>query len=283
MKDIALALASGGARGLAHIGVIEALEERGYSIVAIAGTSMGAVVGGIYAAGNLPAFKEWMLNLDQNKVYNLIDLTLSAQGFIKGDRVFQEIKSFCGTPNIEQLRIPFTAVAADVTNKEKVIFQTGDLFHAIRASVAIPSMLTPVKEGQRLLVDGGVMDPIPLSSLPNLKNTLTMAVDLNADLPPQFTPHTKPSAQLSGWNRLLDRALNSIGKENGMSVFDLVNHSFDLMQQTLSEHILDKHKPDLLVRLSKRNCETFAFHLTAELIDVGRRLTFETLDQFENS
>ena len=278
---IALALASGGARGLAHIGVIEALEERGYPIRALAGTSMGAVVGGIYAAGNLPAFKDWLLHLDHNKVYDLVDLTLSAQGFVKGDRVFAEIKKFCGNPAMEDLRIPFVAIAADVKSKEKVILSSGNLFQALRASVAIPSVLTPVEHNGHILVDGGVVDPIPLSSLPPSDATLTCAVDLNANLPAQLEAPSKPSTDLTGWNKLMNMALEKSTSRGSMSLFDLVNNSFDLMQQTLSEYQVEKHKPDLLIRVSKTTAPTFAFHQARALIDLGHRLTHETIDSFE--
>ena len=280
---IALALASGGARGLAHIGVIEALEERGYAIRAIAGTSMGAVVGGIYAAGNLPQFKDWMLRLDENKVYDLIDLTLSAQGFVKGDRVFNEIKKFCGNPTLEDLHIPFVAVAADVKSLQKVEITSGDLFTALRASVAIPSVLTPLERNNQILVDGGVVDPIPLASLPASDASLVCAVDLNANVPSQLKAPEKPSNGLSGWNKLMRLALEKTNPRGSMSLFDLVNHSFDLMQQTLSAHLVEKYHPDLLVQVSKTSATTFAFHQARELIDLGHRLTHETLDTFEKN
>ena len=144
-QKVALVLSGGGARGIAHIGVIEALEEQEFEISSVAGTSMGALIGGIYALGKLEVYKDWLCTLDKMKVFALIDFTLSGQGFIKGDKVFHKMRELIADANIEDLKIPYTAVAADILNKKEVVFTKGSVLDAIRASIAIPTVFTPVK------------------------------------------------------------------------------------------------------------------------------------------
>ncbi len=151
-----MVLSGGGARGIAHIGVVEELEKRGFEIRSIAGTSMGALVGGIYAVGKLQEFKNWLYTLDKLDVFKLIDFTLSSQGLIKGDRVFKKMKEFIPDKNIEDLKIHYAATATDIINNKEVVFNQGSIYDAIRASVAIPTVITPVKQDDTLLVDGGV-------------------------------------------------------------------------------------------------------------------------------
>ena len=180
---VTLVLSGGGARGIAHIGVIEELEKRGYEIVSVAGTSMGALVGGVYADGAIVPFRDWMLTLDRRKVLSLVDFTLSRQGMIKGDRVFNKMKDFIPDTLIENLRIPYAAVAVDLINKKEVVFTEGSLFDAIRASVSIPSVLTPVKTKNGLLVDGGVMNNIPINHAKRIPGDMLVVVNVNASVP----------------------------------------------------------------------------------------------------
>ena len=154
-KRVALVLGSGGARGYAHIGVIEEIEKRGYEIACIAGCSMGAVVGGIYAAGKLQDYRNWIESLDYLDVLRLVDVSFRL-GAIRGEKVFGQIRKIVGEINIEDLRIPYTAVATDLTNQQEIWFQEGCLHQAMRASAAIPSLFTPVMQGNRMLVDGGL-------------------------------------------------------------------------------------------------------------------------------
>ncbi|NLA01674.1 alpha/beta hydrolase [Rhodococcus hoagii] len=178
-KRVALVLGSGGARGYAHIGVIEEIERRGYEIACIAGCSMGAVVGGIYAAGKLDEYKRWIESLDYLDVLRLVDVSFSL-GAIRGDKVFGQIRKIVGDINIEQLRIPYTAVAADLTNQQEIWFQEGCLHQAMRASAAIPSLFTPVVQGNRMLVDGGILNPLPIVPVVSSHCDLIIAVNLNA-------------------------------------------------------------------------------------------------------
>ena len=178
-KRIALVLGSGGARGYAHIGVIEELERRGYDIACVAGCSMGAVVGGIYAAGKLDQYRDWIQSLDYLDVLRLVDVSFRL-GAIRGEKVFGQIRNIVGEINIEDLRIPYTAVATDLTHQQEIWFQEGCLHQAMRASAAIPSLFTPVMQGNRMLVDGGLLNPLPIVPVVSSHCDLIIAVNLNS-------------------------------------------------------------------------------------------------------
>ncbi|HAQ88260.1 MAG TPA: alpha/beta hydrolase [Pseudomonas sp.] len=179
-NKVALVLGSGGARGYAHIGVIEELETRGYEITCVAGCSMGAVVGGIYAAGKLGEYREWIESLDYFDMLRLVDPSFSL-GAIRGEKIFGRIREMLGSVNIEDLPIPFTAVAADLTNQQEIWFQEGNLELAMRASAAIPSLFTPVMQGNRMLVDGGILNPLPIVPVVSSHSDIIIAVNLNAN------------------------------------------------------------------------------------------------------
>lgn len=207
-KRVALVLGSGGARGYAHIGVIEEIERRGYEIACIAGCSMGAVVGGIYAAGKLEQYKRWIESLDYLDVLRLVDVSFSL-GAIRGDKVFGQIRKIVGDINIEQLRIPYTAVAADLTNQQEIWFQEGCLHQAMRASAAIPSLFTPVVQGNRMLVDGGILNPLPIVPVVSSHCDLIIAVNLNATNQKQYQLPVieRPAA----FKMRFDALINSLG------------------------------------------------------------------------
>lgn len=178
-QSVALVLGSGGARGYAHIGAIAEIERRGYEIRCIAGCSMGAVVGGIYAAGGLDAYREWVTGLDYLDVLRLLDIGFGNLGAIRGERIFGRIREILGEVRIEELPIAFTAVATDLTNQQEVWFQEGCLHEAMRASAAIPSLFTPLRQGNRVLVDGGLLNPLPIVPVVSSHCDLIMAVNLN--------------------------------------------------------------------------------------------------------
>lgn len=176
---VALALGSGGARGYAHIGVLQVLAERGYEVVTIAGTSMGALVGGVAAAGRLEEYTEWALTLTQPKVLRLLDPTISGGGALRAERVIDRVDAILGGMRIEDCPIPFTAVATDLTHQREVWFQRGPVHTAIRASIAIPTVITPVVVDGRVLVDGGLMNPVPLEPTAATMSDITIAVSLS--------------------------------------------------------------------------------------------------------
>ncbi len=179
MKNVALALASGGPRGFAYIGAIEMLQERGYRITSVAGTSAGALVGGIFAAGGMEPFKEWLFGLDTMKVMTLIDFTVSRNYLVKGDKVMDAIRKRVPEVNIEDLSIPFSAVATDLHTGEEVVFREGPLFEAIRASISIPSMFRPVRWKGRTLVDGGMVNTFPLNRVERTPGDILVGFNVN--------------------------------------------------------------------------------------------------------
>lgn len=178
-QDVALVLSSGGPRGFAYIGAIEELERRGYNITSIAGTSMGSLIGGIYATGKLDELKEWLFNLNAWKVFGLMDLSLSKNHIVKGDKIIAAIKEIVPDMDIRDLKIPFRAVAADLYTGEEIVFSEGNLFDAIRASISIPSLFRPVKQGLRTLVDGGIVNSLPINRVGRNGQDILVAFDVN--------------------------------------------------------------------------------------------------------
>ena len=172
-RNVTLVLSGGGARGFAHIGAIEEIESRGYIINSIAGTSMGALIGGVYATGKMNEFKEWAYNLDKQQIFKLIDFSFTNQGLIKGDKVFKAMKKFIPDANIEDLKIKYTATAFDMAQTKEIVFREGSLYNAIRASISIPTVFTPVIVGDSVLVDGGVVNNIPISNAIRTKNDVS--------------------------------------------------------------------------------------------------------------
>lgn len=178
-KNVALVLSSGGPRGWAYIGAIEELRQRGYQITSVAGTSIGSLVGGIYAAGKLDEVKEWLFSLDAWKVFSLMDISISKNHLLKGDKVIDAIKEIVPDINIEDLNIPYRAIAADLFTGEEVVFDKGPLFDAIRASISIPSLFRPVKYGYRTLVDGGIVNTMPIDKAIRVEGDILVAFDVN--------------------------------------------------------------------------------------------------------
>ncbi|HWT94137.1 MAG TPA: patatin-like phospholipase family protein [Solirubrobacteraceae bacterium] len=178
---MSLALGAGGARGYAHIGAIQELEERGIEIVGIAGCSMGALVGGVHAAGELDAFADWALSLTQRDVLRLLDVAIKAPGVIRAERVLARVRDLVGDRRIEDLDIPYTAVATDLLARREVWFQRGPLDQAIRASIALPGIFTPVMLNGQLLADGGLMDPLPVAPTAAVPSDATIAISLGGE------------------------------------------------------------------------------------------------------
>lgn len=178
-KCVSLALSSGGPRGFAYIGAIEELIARGYRIGSVAGTSIGSLVGGIYAAGRLEEFKEWLFGLDAWKVFTLMDLSIGKNHLVKGERIIEAMMQIVPDVDIETLSIPFRAVATDLYTGEEVVFDRGKLFEAIRASISIPSLFRPVKYGLTTLVDGCIANCLPLNRVVRSEGDILVAFDVN--------------------------------------------------------------------------------------------------------
>jgi NTE family protein len=288
--NIALVLSGGGARGMAHIGVIRALEKEGFSITSVAGTSIGALIGGIYLSGNLPEFEEWIKGFSKFDVIRLMDFAISKNGFIKGEKVFKELKRFISDQNIEDLDRPYVAVAVDIMNHREVAFTTGKLVKAIRASVSIPTVLRPVRYKELDLVDGGVLNPLPLDYVHRSGSDLLVGVDLNADITYDFQINEHREVDPEGQSAY-EKAIEFINekwskyfrnnKHKSIGYFDLIIQSIYTMQMKLTQVAIEKHKPDLVIEVAKKSCDIFEFHRAGELIEYGSEQTRKAIDRFK--
>lgn len=288
MKNISLVLSGGGARGIAHIGVIEELEKQGFNIHSIAGTSMGSLVGGIYAAGKLTMFKEWILNLDKLDVFKLIDFTLINNGLVKGDEVFNELKEFIPEINIQDLNINYLAIATDLTNRQEIVFNEGNLLKAIRASVSIPSIFTPVKKDKAILVDGGVINNIPINHAKRIDNDILIAVNVNANIPLPEKKKDEEEEKQSFYQSLIKIFNNSLykllpyNKKNGLGHFDIMNDSFEIMRDELVKLSLKINPPDILIETPRDICSIYDFYKADELIEMGQKATVQSMKDYKN-
>ncbi len=286
-QKVALVLSGGAARGIAHIGVIEELENRGYEITSIAGTSMGSLVGGVYATGKLTELKEFLYTLDKSKVFRLLDFTLNKQGIIKGDKVLKKMKDFVPDMLIEDLPLPYAAVAVDLINKEEVVFRSGSLYHAIRASISIPTVFTPVKEENRLLVDGGLLNNLPLAYVDHREGDMMVAVHVNADIPHLKPETSKESVKKQAlyqkkikefYNHILP---SSSTADEQLGYFSLITRSFELMTARMAEEKIKRYSPEVLINVSRESCNIYDFYKAEEQVEAGRRAAIEVLDSIE--
>lgn len=287
-KTVSLVLGSGGARGYAHIGVIEILEEQRYEIKSISGSSMGALIGGLYAAGKLDAYKEWVLSLDFIDTLKLLDISLSHGGIVNIDTVYKKIEQMIGDIKIEDLPITYMAVASDIKNHKKIWFKEGKLINAIRASIAIPTVFTPVIENDMILVDGGVLDPLPIVSVSSDKTDMTIAVNLNANIQNTYKIES-PEKDGKGQNKLykktmqlVDKATQAIGtdtskEEPPIDIFYILNKSLDATQSIIVENTIKEHQPDLIIEIPRDACESYEFDKAYEMIEIGKRATQKSL------
>ncbi|WP_457596529.1 patatin-like phospholipase family protein [Hydrogenimonas sp.] len=277
-KRVSLVLGSGGARGYAHIGVIEVLEALGYEIVSISGASMGALVGGLYACGALDRYKAWVLELDALDVASLLDFSFKAGGMIEGEKVFGKLEEMVGQRRIEELPIRFTAVATDIVRKKEVWFQRGDLLRAVRASIAIPSVFTPVEMEGMVLVDGGALNPLPVAPTQADLSDLTIAVNLYAELP---VPATNPSAQTLRRRERIESKVRELvlqaREKRSFSLFEVLDKTFDTMQDALTRYRIGGYPPDVMIDISMDVCGTFDFHRADEVIEAGREAAYRVL------
>jgi NTE family protein len=282
MATVALALGSGGARGYAHIGAIEELEARGFEIVSISGTSVGAMVGGLYAADKLPQFTEWVGNLKQTDVIRLLDPSFSAPGAIKAEKVMNKVRSMLGKARIEDLRIPYTAVATDVMQSKEVWFQKGPLDAAIRASIAIPSLISSVTIGGRLFVDGGVLNPLPLAPLASVKADLVVAISLSGAGAnhPMGNPSIISSDKQAAKENTDTHQLAKIPR--GISTFEIMERSIETMQSLITRYRNAGYPPDLLVEVPIDSIGMLEFHKAKDQIELGRKLTARAIDNWGN-
>jgi NTE family protein len=273
---VSLALGGGGARGLAHIGVIEWLTENGYVIRSIAGSSMGALVGGIYAAGRLAVYAEWVLALERMQVLRLLDPAFGRAGLFKGERIMGVLRELIGDRAIEELPVAFTAVATDLESGEEVWLREGGLFDAIRGSIATPLIFTPFVHGARTLLDGALVNPLPIGAMLSDPADLTVAVSLTgAATPPPPSPAVPDGDGY--WRRLramvdaLRAAPAAVSPSRGM--IDIAVASMDIMQAAIARLKLAASSADVMVEIPHDACGYLEFWRAKELIAVGRERT----------
>ena len=275
---VSLILGSGGARGLAHIGVLQWLEENNYEVKSISGCSMGALVGGFYAAGKLDIYTEWLKSLDMLDMLKLVDLEGSS-GLMKGDKLMKTLQELIGDFTIEELDIKFTAVAADINEEKEIWMNKGSLLDAIRASISLPMFFTPYNYKNRLLIDGGILNPVPIAPTFHDETQLTIAVNLGSTQEhPIELKEKKVDKALSSKVKqyLLSMALPSSDKE---SMYNIANKSFDTMQSTIARMKLAAYPPDIEIKIPRKLCGTLEFDRASELIEYGYAVCEHTFEK----
>ncbi len=289
-EPVALALGAGGARGLAQIGVIEALQARGIKIVAVAGASSGALVGGAFAAGKLDALREWMLGTSRTGMLRLLDPGFGRSALFTGDRLVRRLREVVGEPKIEDLPVDFTAVAVDLMRQREVWLRRGDMWNAVRASFAIPGVFTPFELHGRELVDGGLLSPLPIAATRLSDAHRLIAVDMHGwpQRPPGAPAEEEvenveaPRGRIGRW---LDEHFDDDGDEKskeaperGLGFAELMARSLDTMQAQISRVQIALDPPEIVIRIPRDACEFYEFWRGRELMEIGRREADKVLD-----
>lgn len=282
-KTVSLVLGSGGARGLAHIGVIRWLEHNGYEIRSISGCSMGALIGGIYACGKLEEYSHWVSTLDKMDIVTLLDFSWRKSGLVKGDKIINALIELVGNHQIESLPIRFTAVAADIFSEKEVWIQQGRLFDAIRASISLPLFFTPHRLNGVDLIDGGVLNPVPIAPTFGDTNDLTIAVNLCGK--PQGKPLANQDIKAHDNKNMHDKVRHWISKftegttptHQDLSPYEIANQAFDAMQSTIARQKLAAYPPDITLTLPRDACGILDFHKADAMIARGVELAEESL------
>jgi NTE family protein len=284
-KTVSLVLGSGGARGLAHIGVIQRLLENGYTISSIAGTSIGALVGGIYAANKLDVYTQWVTALERKHVLRLLDPTIGSPGLFKGEKVISVLRGLIGDCDIENLPIAFTAVATDLASREEVWLREGKLFDAIRASIATPLVFTPFRHAGRTLLDGALVNPVPIS--PTLQDTTdwTVVVDLSGPEKKMAGQHVI-AAPLTGnsYRARIGKFIDGLQparpvKEPKHGLIDVAFVAMQAMEDTISRLRLATYSPDIMIQIPRNTCGFFEFWRAQDLIHLGREAAAQAFSE----
>ena len=283
-KNVALALSSGGARGLAHIGAIEELEAQGYHISSIAGCSMGALIGGVYAAGKLNEFREWMKTIDRKKMLGLIDFSLSLNHIVKGTRIIEAIMEFVPDVNIEDLPIPYCALATDLKAGREVLFRKGSLFKAIRASISLPSFYEPVQRDDMILIDGGIINPLPLNRVKRLPGDILVGVDVSGhDYKAQWDEMHRLTAMQKSDTSLKTKILDMLIPDNiEFNYYTVLSRASSLMIRQNSILMAQLMNPDILIDIQMNRYGTFDFDKSEKLIAIGRQKTLQAISKYES-
>ncbi|MEZ8913929.1 patatin-like phospholipase family protein [Vibrio lentus] len=279
-KTISLVLGSGGARGLVHVGIIRWLIEHGYQIKSISGCSIGALIGGVYAAGKLDEFEEWVTSIDQSDMAMMLDFSWQSSGIFKGDKIIDTLRGLIGEISIEELPIPYTAVAANVADEKEVWLQSGSLFDAIRASISLPLFFTPHVINGEELIDGGVLNPVPIAPTFGDKTDFTLAVNLGGEpemLQQEVTPVSLPTKESNLHEKVvhfIDNLGSSVKSKMSFNfaAYDIANQAFDAMQSTIARQKLAAYPADITLEIPRNACGTLEFDRSQEMIDRGYHL-----------
>ncbi len=303
--ELGLALGSGAARGMAHIGVLRALEEEGLKPDIVVGTSIGALVGGMYAAGKLEDFTEIALGLNWKEIARyLAEVSFPRSGLLEGTKITELLTEIVGKQRLEDLPILFRSVATNIVSGEEVVIQEGELVKAIRASIAVPGVFTPARYGEAFLVDGGMVNPVPVNICRNLGAQRVIAVDLNhgrmADVFPKNAPEElqqkelpaptsqarKDATRVFAWIEkntkqfdvsFLDSFKEWMERKPMPNIFDVLGNSIRIMEEQIASNRLKIDVPDLLIQPEVGSVRFLEFHLTREMIQEGYRSTKEAL------
>ena len=279
-QNVALVLSSGGSRGLAHIGVINELVKQGFQISSVSGSSIGSVIGGLYAMGKLHEYTKWVSTFNKMDIWGFMDFTLTKNGLLKGERVFDKMKTFIPDMNIEDMPIPFAAVATDILHEKEVVFTKGSFYEAVRASVAIPAVFTPVKYKNTILVDGGILNPIPIEHVSRKNGDILIVVNLYGEKKVDI-PNEK-NTDKGYLNRLINSLLTliSTGDKSSKGYYSLLSSTTSAMIHTIANMSIEKHKPDMIINIPHDSANTFDFYRAKELIELGESAAKEAITNY---
>ena len=298
-KTISLVLGSGGARGLAHIGVIRTLERHGWRIGTISGSSIGALIGGFYAAGKLDEYAEWVQELTEFNVLRYLDVAWGGAGMLKGEMLMQTLQDFVGTHRIEDLPIPLTIVATDVLTRKEVWLRRGDLFDAIRASIAVPTVFTPHLIKDRPLLDGGILNPVPIAPTLQDPTDAIIAVSLSG-VPKRVGGSSRRKAEPNTIEKprhryqkkieaFIDQLQARLGLHDedttdrqSLSLTDAALLSLDAMQASIARCMLAAYPPDVLIEIPIDTCAAHEFYRAAEVIEAGEYWAEREIERLGN-
>ena len=284
--SVSLTLGSGGARGLAHIGVIHWLEENGYDIQSISGCSMGALIGGVYAAGKLDVYAGWVNAITRTDILKLLDIRFGAAGMVKGEKIINTLKDLVGERLIEDLPVSFTAVASDIVNEKEIWLNKGPLFDAIRASISLPFFFTPARLNGVELLDGGILNPVPIAPTFSDSTALKIAVNLGGPVDKHITAADNEKLHANAEPDLMDKIARFIDviqgdgdeQEGGtLGMLDIADQSFDAMQGAIARAKLAAYPPDVIIELPRNICGTLEFDRAEEMIQIGYNKAAEVL------
>lgn len=281
-KNIALVLSSGGARGFAHIGAIEELERNGYKITSVSGSSMGALIGGMYAAGRLKEVKDWFFSLSVRQMLAIADLSPSFNSLVKGDRVIEKLKDIVPDVNIEDLPIPFTATATDIKSHKEIVISQGSLYEAIRASISIPSFFRPIQTESMILIDGGIVNPLPLSNIRRTKDDIMVAVNVSAPSSAKIEKmreHSYDMLRRDKKKNFLQRLLSHTPNADD-NTFSLIYNTMNTMIEQNTQLSIKLYRPDILVQIPMNRFGEFDYNKAERISHLGKTRMREELAKY---